>query len=519
MFFDRLSVIVRSLRFRLMLWNAGAVALTGVAILFAVREGVRRTLVRELDEVLNEDLREIELFLQSPRYRWANLTEELSRKAQGHDFHRWFVQFYGADGEPGWSSLHTPALPAFTPEQRKQRAFSVNDLGKPARGGRGPTTPMAAAPPLDEDYRVSYRELPRPLPEAAAVCVGCSQRYLARDLATIDRQVLMVGLAVLTISPLVGHLLTNRVIRPLAQMIRTTARLRPGELAQRVPVRGTGDELDSLARTINGLLDRIADYLQQEHDFLANAAHDLRTPLAAIRSNVEVALSGTRSEEEYRELLGLVIEQCSALQTLVNQLLLLAETESDRLQMDAEPVQLDQLVRRVASMFEGVAEECGVELVMSQIEQVAVAGNRHHLRQVVSNLLDNAIKFTAARLGGDDGDAAPGRVTVELRRDAGANRVRLRVADNGIGIDAQHLPHIFDRFYRADKSRARDGIAGGTGLGLSICKAIVDAHRGTIHAKSEPGEGATFTVVLPLTSPLAASRIAVASGETPAPLI
>ena len=141
-------------------------------------------------------------------------------------------------------------------------------------------------------YRLSYRALPRAVKEASAVCVGCSQRYLAHDLATIDRQVLLVGLAVLTISPLVGHLLTNRTIQPLAQMIRTTARLRPGELGQPGAGAGTGDELDSLARTINGLLDRIASYLQQEHDFLANAAHDLRTPLAAIRSNVEVAAFG-----------------------------------------------------------------------------------------------------------------------------------------------------------------------------------------------------------------------------------
>src|SRR5262245_1313544 len=102
MLFERLSVIVRSLRFRLMLWNAGAVALTGVAILFAVREGVRRTLVRELDEVLKEDLREIELYLHDPQYDWAALTEELDRKAQGHDFHGWFVQFYDQAGQPAW---------------------------------------------------------------------------------------------------------------------------------------------------------------------------------------------------------------------------------------------------------------------------------------------------------------------------------------------------------------------------------------------------------------------------------
>jgi heavy metal sensor kinase len=498
---SRLSVIVRSLRFRLMLWNAGAVALTGVAILLAVREGVRLTLLRELDEVLNEDLREIELFLQDPQYDWIALTEELDRKALGHDFHRWFVQFYDAQGQPAWASLHTPPLPPLAQAEQAQQTFTVDDPQPANRGAPGrPAALPAGKGAAAERFRLSYRALPRPVKEAAAVCVGCSQRYLARDMATIDRQVLVVGLAVLTISPLVGHLLTNRTIQPLAQMIRTTARLRPGELGQRVPVRGTGDELDSLARTINGLLDRIADYLQQEHDFLANAAHDLRTPLAAIRSNVEVALSGDRSEHEYRELLDLVIEQCSSLQTLLNQLLLLAETDANRLQTDPEPVPLEQVVARVAEMFEGVAEELGVELVVADaLPPAPIAGRRHHLRQVVSNLVDNALKFTAARAPATSGDEQPPpRVTIVLERDDQAARVRLRVSDNGTGIAPADVPHVFERFYRADKSRSRDGIAGGTGLGLSICKAIVDAHGGSIHVKSKPGDGAVFTVVLPL---------------------
>jgi len=284
-------------------------------------------------------------------------------------------------------------------------------------------------------------------------------------------------------------------------MIRTTARLHPGEFGERVPIRGTGDELDSLAHTINDLLDRIASYLQQKHDFLANAAHDLRTPLAAIRSSVEVALSGDRKEEEYRELLGVVIEQCSALQTLVNQLLLLSETDADRLQTDAEPVALEQIVTRVREMFEGVADEHGIKLQANVFPHVAVAGNRHHLRQVVSNLLDNAIKFTAAR-SKIDGHANTGNwqgaVKIELIRDDAVGQARLRITDNGIGISRDDMPHIFDRFYRADKARVRDVVAHGTGLGLSICKAIVDAHGGAISVESRPGVGTTFVVALPL---------------------
>jgi signal transduction histidine kinase len=391
--------------------------------------------------------------------------------------------------------VHTPELHQLTAEQRRQRSFNLGEL------------------------RLHYTPLPREVEQASAVAVGCSQRFLARDMASIDRLVLGVGLLVLVISPIAGHLLTNRTIQPLAQMIRTTARLRPGQLGQRMPLRGTGDELDSLARTINGLLDRIGHYLQQERDFLANAAHDLRTPLAAIRSSVEVASGGERTEAEYHELLGVVIEQCSALETLVNQLLLLAESEAHRLQVDAELVPLDEVVRSAGEMFEAVAEYHGIELHVAELAPALVAGSRHHLRQVVNNLVDNAIKFTAAGSGAaGEGDSETGgqmratrTVTIELARDEARQQVRLRVIDSGPGIGPDHLPHVFERFYRGDKTRGREGVLRGSGLGLSICKAIAEAHGGSIHVASPPGRGATFTVVLPLAQQPAES----ARGQTP----
>lgn len=469
----------RSLRTRLMLWNAGAVATTGLLILLVVRTLVQGTLISDLDEVLREDLLEIKLhFANNHAYDWAIVTEELDRKAEGHNFHRWFVQFYDEQEQPTWSSQNTPELPEFTTKQKREKTFTIGE------------------------YRLSFTKLDAPLKEGAAVCVGCSQSYVSRDMATIDRLVGSMGFFVLLVSPVVGHLLTSQVIQPLASMIHTTARLHPGEFGERLPIRGTGDELDSLAQTINGLLDRIASYLQQEHDFLANAAHELRTPLAAIRSSVEVALGVERSDEEYREILGLVIEQCTSLQTLVNQLLLLAETEGERLQTDFEPVRFDRLVARVVEMFEGVADERGVELRLEPLPDVTVPGNRHHLRQVIGNLLDNAIKFTAVGAGGESckpGDRKfVGCVAVELVRDDAARLVHLRVKDNGVGIATGDQTQVFDRFFRTDKARARDGGAGGTGLGLSICKAIVEAHSGRIAVESELGVGSVFVVTLPL---------------------
>lgn len=491
MFLNRLSVVVRSLRFRLLLWNAGAVMVTGIVILLAVRQGVRYTLLFDLDQVLREDLKEIDLhFVAGEPYDWNALQDEMDRKARGHDFHRWFVRFYDREGQTVWSSVNAPDDRTVFREERRPGPFSINS------------------------YRVAYQPLPPNVQQANSVLVGCSERYLARDLELIDRLVLIVFSVLLLASPAVGIFLTSRTIQPLAEMIRTTARLRPGELKARVPIRGTGDELDILAGKVNDLLDRIADYLQQEHDFVANAAHELRTPLAAIRSSVEVALSTDRSQEDYRELLGLVIDQCLSLQALVNQLLLLAETDARRLVAADESVRFDQLVRQAVEMFEGVAEERQVAMVIERLDEVALPGHRNHLRQVLNNLLDNAIKFTAVRRPApgesapveatrgeapSDADRNPRKVTIRLIRSASGNSAELTISDNGVGIDPEDLPRIFERFYRADKSRSRDMGARGSGLGLSICRAIVEAHHGSISVSSVPNVGTTFAVRLPLT--------------------
>jgi signal transduction histidine kinase len=178
----------------------------------------------------------------------------------------------------------------------------------------------------------------------------------------------------------------------------------------------------------------------------------------------------------------------------------LAESDADRLKTDAAPVHLDRLLYQAIEMFEGVAEERGVAIEVGEVATVSIAGNRHHLRQVLNNLLDNAIKFTAERFAAAPtaDSASSGKVTVVLKRDEQAGRCELRIHDNGVGISTADLPHIFDRFYRVDKSRSRDALAGGTGLGLSICRAIVEAHQGTIRATSELEHGTTFIVSLPL---------------------
>ena len=481
MFFERLRATFRTLRFRLMFWNALAVIVTGLAILITVRQGVEYRLLLDLDRVLAEDLEEIALNLREERdIDFEHLHRELDRKARGHAYHQWFVVFLDRGGKPVWSSSGAPPLPRLpAPSSQETRLLTTGD------------------------YRLAYQELAGARERAPIVCVGSSILFIRRDMASIDGMVSLVAAVLLIASPLCGYILAGRATRPLANMMATTARLRPAEMHERLKVRGTGDELDQLAITVNGLLDRLAEYLKQKHDFLANAAHELRTPLSAIRSSVEVALNGDRTVDEYTELLAEVIDECTSLETLVNQLLLLAETDADRQEVSADPIPLHTVVTRAAEMFQGVAEFNGVRLSVEELPEVTVAGNRHYLRQVLSNLLDNAIKFTASRYvhhagpASQNGNGARGEITISLRTAPGHNMVRLSISDNGPGIPKEDLPHIFDRFYRVDRARVRGISTGGTGLGLSICQAIIHAHRGTIEVTSEIDRGTTFIITLP----------------------
>src|SRR5258707_470872 len=161
-----------------------------------------------------------------------------------------------------------------------------------------------------------------------------------------------------------------------------------------MPLRGTRDELDRLSATINGFLDRIGTYLEQNREFTANAAHELRSPLAAIQNSLEVALNTDRPTDEYKELLGELLDECGGLRVLVNQLLLLAESDAGRLQVATEPVELDGIVRKAYDMFLGVAEAANVNLRIATLDRARVSGDAGRLRQVVNNLIDNAIKFT-----------------------------------------------------------------------------------------------------------------------------
>lgn len=454
-----------SLRMRVALWIAGAVLVTSALILAMVREGVRQALLHELDETLLADADEILLERAQHLSEPERVQETMKNQARAHHGGIWYAQLLANDGRNIFSTATAP-----------QSTWSSRSW------------PQTAKPESIGGYRVLQK---RTHDGQAVLRVGLLLTVIDTDMARIDRLVGVVALGFLLLAPIAGFVLATVILRPITEMSERTALLHPHQLDARLPLSGAGHELDHLATVINKLLGRIAQYVGEHRGLMADAAHQLRTPLAAIRSSVEVITSAAENSEENRELLAKVLEQLESLETLVNQLLLLAETEVENLKLGTEVVRLDDIVRRSLDMFDAVAESLDITLQVGSIDRSEVRGNRHYLRQVVNNLIDNALKFTAIKEG-------TRHVAIHLRRLEHEGIVQLRIIDSGIGIKVDHLSHIFGRFFRVDPARHTETGVRGNGLGLSIVKSVVDSHGGDVSVQSAEGQGTTFTVQLPL---------------------
>ena len=311
--------------------------------------------------------------------------------------------------------------------------------------------------------------------------------FIDRDIGSIDRIAIRGVVLLLIAAPLLGYWLARRAIRPLSDIIETTARLRPNRMDERLAIRQTDDELDRLSATVNQFLDRIAVYLSQSNNLLANSAHELRTPLAAIRSSIEVAIGGHRTPQEYQELLSEVIGECASLERLVNQLLLLAETDSELIRAHSEEVDLSSLVERCARNVQRGRRSPPNRTGDSDRAAHRGDGFRQSLAASGQQPAGQCDQIHSSR-------AAPSA----CRSFAKGARAFSALPTRAAAFPPADLPHIFERFFRGDRSRQRIEQTTGTGLGLSICQAIVAAHRGRIFVEiARRSSGTTMTVQLP----------------------
>lgn len=495
-----------SFRLRLMAWNAIGVAVVGLATTVTMRFLLSAALLADLDAVLKQDAQEILLDMQAKYpHDSKSFFDDIERKAQAHELLGWYLRLIDNDGRQIWAN---PDAPPQTP-------WIANEVGMRVADKNGYRLVQFSFRRSESDPMVTVR-------------IGSSLAPMRRAVSRFDRMALLISLGVLAVSPAVGYWLGSSMIRPLTDLTRRADELQPNRLETPLPVRGVGDELDQLSQTINRLLERLARYVGERQDYLSNAAHELRTPLAALRSAIEVTLDRDRTATEYQEVLVRLMEECESLESLVRQLLLLAESESPRQRVTRETLDWCGVARTAAAMFDAAAEVKGVRLETQIAARLLVQANSHHLRQVVNNLLDNALKYTPAggvvrmtlrpvvpsetsRGDSRDGGATPshagrGRavnlegsaVVADAIHKQNCEWGELVVEDTGIGIDSADVPRVFERFFRADRARQKESGPGGSGLGLSICQAIVLAHGGSIELRSRLGQGTTVTVRLPL---------------------
>jgi two-component system OmpR family sensor kinase len=315
---------------------------------------------------------------------------------------------------------------------------------------------------------------------------------VAQNLAIIDitqqtlaSVLILLAILVMALSGLAAWLVTGQALAPLATVTQVATQItRADDLSRRIPVTSRrDDEVGQLILAFNQTLERLENLFNTQRRFMADVSHELRTPLTVIKGNVGLMRKfGEMDEESLNGIEG----EVDRLTRLVGDLLLLNQAESGRLPLDMSAVELDTVLLEVFQQMRLLAGE-RLQLRLSEIDQVQVTGDRDRLKQVILNLVGNALQYTPAG----------GQVTLALRKLG--ERVQLIVNDTGPGIPAQDLPHIFERFYRGEKSRKRSGSSSGFGLGLSIAYWIIHNHGGSIEVTSLEGKGTTFCVWLPMT--------------------
>ena len=455
-----------TLRLRLTFLNtSGAVIVIGL-LLLAVREGARAALFRAADEDLRAAVRETTLVLREID-DMELVVAALRRKSESHAERGWFVQLLDGARTTVWASETCPEALLARPVDETV-VEKIDQVG---------------------DFRWARRRVDDSADRTIYVRIGMSTTMIEDEVRDLLRFLIPIGAGFLLLTPAAGYWLALRATRPIADILETAGRLEPTRLGDRLTTRGTTDELDLLSSTINRLLDEVAGHVERQQRFVADAAHELRGPLAAIQNSLEVASARCRSPEAYRTAIEEVLGETRHLSKLANDLLLLAEMGEADGPAGGDACDLDDLARQTVNMFSGVAEERAIALEYRSEGRTAVKGDGQRLRQVISNLLDNAIRFTPAG----------GTILLSLRHDSPHAEAVMAVADDGRGIAPEQAERVFDRFYQADDARDRGDRARGGGLGLPICRSIVERHGGTIALESPgPGRGTTVTVRLPL---------------------
>ncbi len=326
------------------------------------------------------------------------------------------------------------------------------------------------------------------------VSIGTNKQYLIEAASPLRKEddalddlveaLFVLDPVLLIVALLGGYFLIQKTLTPVRNIVLSAKKITAEDLSHRIEAVDTKDEIGELVETFNDMISRLEKSFIQIKQFSSDVAHELKTPITAIRGMSEVILRKERPKKEYIDAFKNIVEETINMQVIIDNLLFLSRTEAQDVRYSFKTIALDEVLLEVFESMEILAKEKKVRLILSRLQQVSIKGDRNLIKRLFSNLIDNAVKYTHKG----------GKVEVFLERND--NFARFSVKDTGIGISKDELPYIFNRFYKADETRHRDG--GGSGLGLSIVQRIAQLHKGRIDVESIPDKGSTFAVFLPI---------------------
>lgn len=459
--------MLKSLRARLLVWYALILLLVIGTFGATVCYQFWRSLVREIDQELGTMAEAVAAVLApAPGGEFdLELPVEVARYFGGPDVTAPYYAIWTAAGVP---------IAASEP--------GVDEQSWPVRDARS---------------RTGRREVVREASGGAIVLVGRDVADARREVLSLAATVGGVGVLALGLALAGGWFLTGRALAPIARISRTAGNMSAGDLTARIPLGRTESELEQVAVALNAAFDKLQQALHRERQFTADASHELRTPLATIWTEAEWAVARPRADAEYRKSLETCLAAAARMRVVVEGLLTLARADAGGSERARGQVALKAVAEDAVTLLRPLAEQRRIAVTVRG-EAAVVQGDANRLREMISNLVANAIAYNV------DG----GTVDVVVASGAVA---RVTVSDTGVGIDPQDLPRVFDRFYRADRARARN--SGGAGLGLAVAKGIAESHGGSIECRSEPGRGTTMEVRLP-----AGTVKLTSNGQAPPPM-
>ncbi|MEJ2635820.1 MAG: ATP-binding protein [Calditrichia bacterium] len=465
------------IRIRLTLWYFIVTLLIVLAFSLGTYWGMKNLLYRALDQELDIVAETIERSYDPFFNEFEdlyNIPENINRYLQ------YYLIVYNAAGNPVFSSPMTQNISLDIPLPKTE-----------AKKGFTPTLKIPKSIPFlraNENGEITFRVISRQMyyqnRRIGWVTVGLPIERINESMENLLNILIIGTIAAVLLIGTGGYFLTRQTLNPVNDIARKAAAISSTNLNERIKVVNPEDELGQLSKVLNVLLERLQQAFDSQLQFMADAAHELKTPLAVLRAHWEEELNNSELSWDLKEKLVEDVETISRLNHLISNLLMLSQTETHHADFEFSTIKLDELLQDVVADAQILAEIKSQQIRIVEIPETVIRGDRNRLYQLFFNIIDNAIKYTPEN----------GKIWLSLHLHRPWATVEIR--DNGPGIPRDDIPHIFERFYRVQKDRARR--TGGSGLGLSICKLIVESHKGKIEVESEMEKGSAFRIKLPL---------------------